>query len=43
MAVTKRNKYVRAVGQATKGTGRKNQRKEGGMGYKGRGGAKSRG
>ena len=24
MAVTKRNKYVRAVGQATKGVGRKN-------------------
>ena len=42
MAVTKRNKYVRAVGQATKGRAKNNQRKEGGMGYK-RSGAKSRG
>lgn len=42
MAVVKRNKYVRAVGQSTKGTAKNNQRKEGGMGYKRRG-AKSKG
>lgn len=42
MAVTQRNKYVRATGQARKGTAKNNQRKEGGMGYK-RKGAGSRG
>lgn len=36
MAVTQRNKYVRATGQARKGTAKNNQRKEGVWAIKGK-------